>query len=184
MKGVVFTEFLEMVEENISIDVAEEILASCELPSGGIYTSVGTYDYSEMLQLVMKLSSLTGADVPQLVQAFGRHLFGRFKQLYPELFGRIDSAFEFLSIVDNQIHVEVRKLYPDAELPRFETTRLGEDVLEMVYRSDRPFADLAEGLIAGCLQYFGETVEIRREVRSDATRFVLTRKAGVLACST
>ena len=184
MKGVVFTEFLEMVEEKISIDVAEEILASSELPSGGIYTSDGTYDHRGLLQLVMKLSSVTGAAVSHLEKGFGKHLFDRFTQAYPEFFGRIHSAFDLLLVLENQIHVEVRKLYPDAELPRFETTRLSEDVLEMVYRSDRPFADLAEGLITGCAAHFGETIEIHKEVRSDATRFVLTRKVWELACST
>lgn len=29
-------------------------------------------------------------------------------------------AFQFLKNIENYIHVEVRKLYPDAELPTFE----------------------------------------------------------------
>jgi hypothetical protein len=37
----------------------------------------------------------------------------------------IDDALDFLERVDKVIHVEVLKLYPDAMLPRFDTTRDG-----------------------------------------------------------
>ena len=49
MKGVVFTEFIEMVENEFSPDLADTIITEAGLPSGGIYTSVGTYRHEEML---------------------------------------------------------------------------------------------------------------------------------------
>ena len=33
----------------------------------------------------------------------------------------------------------------------------------MLYRSQHPFADLAEGLIRGCVEHFGEPIKVRRE---------------------
>ena len=47
MKGVVFTEFIEMVEDKFSADIADQIIEEADLPSGGVYTSVGTYDHAE-----------------------------------------------------------------------------------------------------------------------------------------
>jgi Haem-NO-binding len=44
MKGMVFTEFLELVERSWGEELVDELIESCELASGGAYTSVGTYD--------------------------------------------------------------------------------------------------------------------------------------------
>ena len=80
----------------------------------------------------------------------------------PAFFSGVDSAFTFLASIDGHIHVEVRKLYPDAELPRFECRMLGPSQMEMIYTSSRPFADLAEGLIVGCAKHFGQPMTIER----------------------
>ncbi len=53
MKGIVFTEFLEMVEEKFSPELADRIVEEAELPSGGVYTTVGTYNHGEMIKLVI-----------------------------------------------------------------------------------------------------------------------------------
>jgi hypothetical protein len=186
MKGIVYTEFLEMVETKFSIELAEQMIEGCQLPSGGSYTAVGTYDHRELLQLVGQLSQLTGIQVPKLVQAFGQHLFGRFSVAYPHLFEGIDGTLDFLQRVDGYIHVEVRKLYPDAQLPRFDTRLTGPNKLELIYHSQLPFGDLAEGLIRGCAAHFGEEIEILRQACSEneggGTRFMLTCRAQVPQC--
>lgn len=162
MKGIVFTEFLEMVEEVFSWQTAEAILEECELASGGVYTAVGTYDHHEMLALVGALARQTGLAAPDLVQAFGRRLFARFVVLYPHFFEGVGGTHEFLSRVESVIHDEVRKLYPDAQLPKIECRVCGPGRMEVTYRSSRPFAELAEGLIRGCAEHFGEEIELSR----------------------
>lgn len=163
MKGVVFREFIDMVESSFSPEIADKIIESSDLPSGGAYTSVGTYDHHEIIQLVSHLGERTGIAVPDLLRAFGNHLLGRFAALYPSHFVCRNSTFEFLAILDNKIHVEVKKLYPDAELPVFDHSSPDPNVMAFVYHSKRPFADLAEGLIQGCIAYFNENIEIQRE---------------------
>lgn len=49
MKGMIFTEFLEMVEEKFSMEMVDQILSESDLPSGGIYTSVGNYPHTEIV---------------------------------------------------------------------------------------------------------------------------------------
>jgi hypothetical protein len=163
MKGVVFTEFLEMVEDRFSPEIADHIIVASDLPSGGAYTSIGTYDHTEMVQLVTQLSAATGTPVPVLVHTFGKYLFGRFFVLYPQLFGDVDSAYSLLEKVDSYIHAEVLKLYPDAELPRFDCITSEPGRLTMIYRSTRGLADFAAGLIEGCIEHFGETIDVQRE---------------------
>lgn len=180
MKGIVFTEFIEMVEAKFGYEVVDEILSDPELPSGGAYTAIGTYSHHEMIVLVMALSKKTNTPLPALLYAFGRHLFHTFVKAYGQFFEHTSDAFSFLESIENHIHVEVKKLYPDAELPRFSTKRLDDKTLEMVYQSERSMGDLAEGLIAACLDHFNEKATIKREAMADGgkkERFLIVRQS-------
>lgn len=181
MKGMVFTEFLEMVEQQWSADLVDDLIDGCDLPSKGIYTAVGTYDHREIVQLVQALSARTAIAVPDLVQAFGGYLFGRFVVLYPQFFAAARTAFDLLASLDRYVHREVVKLYPDAEVPRFDTTRIDARTLEMIYRSPRGMEDLAEGLIRAAIAHYGEPLSLAREPMNDVAgpgvRFTLRHAA-------
>jgi hypothetical protein len=180
VKGVVFTEFVEMVENQFSPELADTIITEADLPSGGIYTSVGTYAHEEFLLLVARLAEHTGTAPPDLQRRFGQYLFRRFLENHPQYFDGMDSAFDFLKKVEDHIHVEVRKLYPDAELPSFYYESPRPDCLYLTYQSSRPFASLAEGLIRGCIEHFGESIEVKikdlSKGQGNAARFLLIRK--------
>ena len=178
MKGMIFTEFLEMVEDSFGWEMAENIIEDAKLPNDGAYTAVGTYDHAELVRLVVALSKRSEVSVPDLMRIFGRHAFGRFVVGFPFMFEGVSDPLAFLDSVENHIHVEVRKLYPAAELPTFNTSYLNDDCLTMEYRSERPFADFAEGLIQGCIQHFGQEIKLERSAESDhgrAATFTLTR---------
>ncbi|HEU4851002.1 MAG TPA: heme NO-binding domain-containing protein [Telluria sp.] len=162
MKGVVFTEFMEMVESRMGLDMLDRIITEAELPNDGAYTAVGTYDHAELVRLVAALSNATGMSTPELVYMFGEQLFERFSINYSYFFDGADDAFEFLSRIDGVIHVEVRKLYPDAELPTLLCERPAANAMTLTYISPRGFGDLAAGLIAGCIKHFGESVRMAR----------------------
>jgi len=180
MKGLVFTEFLEMVDHRYSADVVDKILEGSDLQSGGIYTSVGTYNHVEMINLLTELGKHTDLSAKQHLCDFGEYLFGRFAALYPEFFNVTTNALAFLSKVDDYIHVEIRKLYPDAELPDFDCESPRSGSLQMIYRSNRPFASLAEGLIRGCIAHYGQSVDVQIEDLSEgkgtSARFLLTEQ--------
>lgn len=180
MKGMVFTEFIEFTEEHYGLAAADDMIDGSDLPSGGAYIAVGTYDHRELLQMVQRLSEVSGTPIPELLRSFGKHLLDRFVCGFPVFFQQ-PSVFEFLMQVDDTIHVEVRKLYPDAELPVFVCEQPTPQQLVMVYQSHRGLADLAEGLIEGAIAHFGERVEVERAdlVASgpQQTRFTLTRLA-------
>lgn len=181
MKGVVFTQFLEMVENVFSEEMADKIIEASDLPSGGVYTSLGTYDHHEILQMVTHLSEETGIPISVLVSTFGGHLFDHFFETFPKSIVGAEDVFSLLRGVDNYIHVEVRKLYPDAELPRFDHEMPTPEQLILVYNSRRPMAMLAKGLIERCITHFGEEISVEMEDLSDgvgtSARFVLTRNS-------
>ncbi|MGG7519628.1 heme NO-binding domain-containing protein [Allorhizobium undicola] len=160
MKGIVFTEFLQFVGDMWNEDLADDLIEASDLPSGGAYTSVGTYDHAEMVRLVSELSARTERSPQDLLFCFGQHLAGRFATLFPAFFAGAGGLFDFLESVDNHIHVEVLKLYPDAELPRFTTLERTGDVLTLRYTSARHMEDLAVGLIHGAAAHFGKPVSV------------------------
>ena len=185
MKGVVFTEFLQLVEQEFGYEVVDQIIQDSDLPNDGAYTAVGTYDHNELLGLVTNLSQSVSIPVPDLVKTFGSFLFARLAEGYPSLLDQATNSYQLLTNLHSYIHVEVRKLYPDAELPDFEHSVRDENQLEMIYRSTRPFADLAEGLISACTAFYGEDVALVRQDLDghDGTsaKFQLTYKNGIPA---
>ncbi|MEL6650826.1 MAG: heme NO-binding domain-containing protein, partial [Bacteroidota bacterium] len=100
MKGIVFTEFLEMVEDSFGFETADNIVSQADLASGGVYTAVGTYPSLEMVSLVSELSSETEISISDLLKAFGRHLFGRFVAAYGHFFGGVTDSFTFLGSIE------------------------------------------------------------------------------------
>jgi hypothetical protein len=53
-------------------------------------------------------------------------------------------------------------LYPGAWFPQFDVDRPSPRRLELVYWSALPLADLAEGLVRGCVAHFGDAVRVTR----------------------
>ncbi|MEH0157476.1 heme NO-binding domain-containing protein [Limibacter armeniacum] len=179
MKGIVFTQLLEMVEEQFGYDIADKVILDSELPNDGIYTAVGTYPHEELMTILERLQERTDISIPQLMYEYGKHLFGVFTSMYSHFIKDVDDLFEFLQQIDGHIHKEVLKLYPDAELPKFryELTDEGNTLL-MYYSSQRKMADFAEGLLMGAITYFGEKVMVNRENLDDGTnvKFVIQKQ--------
>lgn len=179
MKGMVFTHFLDMVEDRFSLDMVDAIIERAQLPHGGAYTAVGNYSHEEMVALVVALSAETGTPVNELLRLYGRHLFSELSQAFPHFMIGSRDSFAFLAGLDGHIHVEVHKLYPDAELPRFTFQVLGRDRVEMIYRSSRHLETLAIGLMEGCFEHFRERVQIECEpLENGDVRFILTRETA------
>ena len=178
MKGIVFTEFLEMVEKEFDYDMVDAIIEDSELESNGIYTAVGTYAFDEMVQLITNLSKRTKVEVPVLMKSYGKYLFDTFEKNYLSFFEKETDAFNFLESIENYIHVEVKKLYPDAELPTFDSSRIGDKTLELIYKSERKMSDFAEGLIIKTLVYYDTKATIEKEfIEEDGSvvKFLITK---------
>jgi hypothetical protein len=178
MKGIVFTEFFEMVEQKYGYQMVDGLIASTSLPSNGIYTSVGTYNHTEIVDLLVSLNKKTNEPLPMLLREFGKYLFNTFSKTYGYVINGAPDAFSLLSSIHNHIHLEVQKLYPDAELPHFKIERIDEKTLIMHYTSIRKMSDLAHGLIEGCLTHYGEKATITQQATNDdgsQTQFLIIK---------
>lgn len=163
MKGIVFNEFIEFVESAQGIIAVDAMISAANPTSGGAYTAAGYYDFQELVSMVVALSARCGTPVPDLVRGFGEYLFGKLVAQRSELLRAMPDVYTFLESIEGQIHVEVRRIYPDADLPKLETERRSDGSLLLRYRSRRHLADLAEGMIAGCIAHYGGKHKVSRQ---------------------
>lgn len=176
MKGIVFTEFLELVEDKFGLEMVDRIIENADLPSNGVYTAVGTYSFAEMLQLLQNLSSYTNISTDDLLQVYAEHFFSVIEKSYSGLLATYKDPIEMLSSIENHIHVEVMKIYPEAELPTFVIEEKGEDHLKMVYKSSRAMYRFGLGLMNKTFEHFNAKANIEFEkIKEDGTevRFII-----------
>lgn len=170
MKGIVFSEFLGLVEDKFGLEMVDKIISQSELKSGGAYTAVGTYDFSEMLQLLKNLSGNTGLSVNDLLLTYGEHFFQILKRDYSGMLASYKDPIDMLSSIENHIHIEVRKIYPDAELPTFEVLEKSKKKLVMLYKSSRAMHHFGLGLMNKTFEYFNSSASIILEkIKEDGT---------------
>lgn len=169
MRGIIFVELVSFLDHAGGPLFAERVLEEARLPHGGAYTRVSRYPWEEAIAMVTIASKLTGIPAATLSEDFGSWLFDRFQVLYPEILGRYSVAEDLLRHVNDHIHEEVRLLNPGAVPPRVETHSHGTDLV-VEYRSHRPFAHIAYGLVRGCMRHFGDTRTIEWAERDPAGR--------------
>lgn len=166
MKGLLFTQLFDMVEQEYSYQFVDTLLLTTDLPSGGIYTPAGTYPSYEMSRLLANLSERTNRTKTELLQNYGRFMFNVFVVNYRHFIHSASDAFSFLSSVD-AIHMEFRKLHPDAEVPTISVYNLDEESFQLVYRSQQAMADMVYGIIDSTLLYFNENAVITQQFIGD-----------------
>lgn len=129
---------------------------------------VGNYPCKELMALVAGFSKHSGIPGAELQRLFGDWMMQSFGRNFPQFLAGRQGSFGMLEAIEGDIHVEVRKLYRDADLPTFDTRRPEPDVLEMTYTSPRPLTDFRQGLIESCTERFGEAAKITRANRDTA----------------
>jgi len=170
MKGIVFTEFLDLVEDKFGLEMVDQIIEQSKLESNGVYTAVGTYKFSEMLQMLNNLSNNTGMSIDNLLLVYAEHFFSVLETNYPGLLNTYKDPIEMLASIEDHIHVEVRKIYPDAELPTFEVITKTQNSLTMLYKSSRAMHHFGLGLMNKTFEYFNATATITLEkIKADGT---------------
>jgi hypothetical protein len=70
------------------------------------------------------------------------------------------TSFQFIKLVEDYIHIEVKKLYPEANPPKFEFISETETELVFDYLSARCMSPVCLGLIEGCAAHFNESLKV------------------------
>lgn len=158
MKGIIFRLLEQVVTRAHGDETWEKLLEATGL--SGEFTTLGNYPDEQLRALVDAAAEATGEPTEVVIRWFGREAMPVLANLYPEFFQPHHSLATFLPTLNDVIHAEVRKLYPDAVVPEFDFTRPDPHSIRLVYRSPRKLCALAEGFIEGAATLLGETVTI------------------------
>ena len=158
MKGVVFNLLEETIQQAYGEKTWDDLLEATQLD--GAYTSLGTYPDDDLVKLVTAASRALQTPPDTIIRWFGRNALPLLSKNYPEFFTPHKSAHSFLLTLNSVIHPEVRKLYPGADVPVFDYDLSSEEALVIGYVSARKLCALAEGLIEGAADYYGEEVAV------------------------
>ncbi len=158
MLGIVFTELLDHIEDEGSLDLVDAVLAQADVE--GAYTAVGHYPDAELDRILTAYAQVTGRDVHDVHRTTGQRLFDRFMRHHPYLVGRYATALDLLQNLETHVHEEVRKLYPDSRPPTFHTLVRDDGVIELTYTSHRHLHAFAHGLLEGCFTHYGLGVDV------------------------
>ena len=158
MKGIIFNLAQEVVTGSYGEDTWDSLLDRTGLE--GSYTSLGNYPDSELMALVGAAADALGRPAEDVVRELGVGAIPLLAARYPGFFDGHASTYPFVLTLNDIIHAEVRKLYPDADLPTFEFERTGDDALVLIYRSERRLCALAEGFLLGAAAHYGERAVI------------------------
>lgn len=162
MKGVVFNVVEEVVTDEFSSDLWDDVIEHADVE--GAYTSLGSYPDSELLRIVGAISEIGGVATRDVLRLAGRRGFRHLAGRHLELVDPYDNWRDLLSALDTIIHPEVQKTYPDTDVPRFDAfpdTPPGTGML-LHYRSARQLCALAEGLILGTGDWFSVELQIEQ----------------------
>ncbi len=160
MKGIVFNLLESFVVDNFDDETWDNIFLSTELESTEPFIAPSTYEDQDLLNLVGTATQKLNIESSDLLRSFGRYCFSRLVGKYPVYVKDITSPIVFINIVDEVIHVEVKKLMPEAYLPKLSVKQTAENTLEIKYESKRMLCPLMEGLVLGCSDFFKHSAQI------------------------
>lgn len=158
MKGIIFNVAEKAVVELLGEEAWEDLLDDAGVT--GDYTALGTYPDDELIALVVAAAERTGNDPADVQRLVGRHALPHLVASIEEFVDRDVHVFDFLSSIHSIIHVEVKKLDPNATPPDVEPTRISDEELHLTYRSERGLSPLAAGLILGAGDLFETPVTV------------------------
>jgi len=174
MKGVIFNVVEEVIGDLFDADTWDDLLDGAEVD--GAYTALGDYADTELLAIVSAACRATGLSAEEVLRTVGHHALPKLASRVPQSLVDAPDALSFIRKVNDIIHPEVLKIYPDSIPPAFEfEDRDGGLVVR--YRSARNLPALAEGLLSGVsLLFEDEDVTVTALEPSDNAepRFLVT----------
>lgn len=160
MKGVVFHLLESTVTRMHGEDFWDEVLEQAGVE--GAYTTIGTYPDEELLALTRVVADRLGVTSNEVTRRFAVDAAATFAERFADFFRPHKTTRGLLLALNDIIHPEVRKLYPEARTPHFNFEPAPDGRLLMHYHSHRQMCAFAEGLIIGSAPHFGERATVEQ----------------------
>ena len=174
MKGIIFTNFTDFISDSFGLVAWQNILDDTALDEDGCYVGTMTYPDNEFMALFVSACTHCQRDPVEMQLEFGRWLFPILLAKSPAEVKLIDNLKEFLFSIDTVIHVEVKKLDPEAQTPSLHCTQIDANTICLDYLSSRGMGYLAQGLIEGAATHFKETTQVEVTPSDSPEKFKIT----------
>lgn len=159
MKGIIFNIAEQFISTKYGDETLENILEDCKLITTDPFVGPGTYPDSDLIEIVRIASAKVELNPEEFLKRLGHFTFGKLAERHPYFVSNYKHPKQFLLTVDNVIHVEVKKLYNETQLPTFQYSEPSEKELVITYYSKRKMYTLMEGLISGVADHFNIAIE-------------------------
>jgi predicted hydrocarbon binding protein len=162
MKGIIFNLLEQFITERFGDEMYEKILSECNLKTEEPFVGPGSYPEEDLMALVDKVVEKMGVPLPEALRAFGRFCLPKLAERFPEFLTPHKHPKAFLKTIDSVVHLEVKKLYSDAEPPSFAYDDPSPERLIIRYRSKRRLCQFMEGLIEGVADYYRSPIKYKQ----------------------
>ncbi|PKQ63882.1 hypothetical protein BZG02_07655 [Labilibaculum filiforme] len=172
MKGIFFTEFLEMIEKDYGLSLAEKIISDLGVGNNGVYEAIADYPYNQFVEMCDLLSFELRISVSDVVKNFGEYLFSRLVILFRPSFAGNSNIFDFLGKMDEFMHGKIQENFMQVDIPHFRAIKINDSTFQMSFQTEKILVDLAIGLFMGCQRFFNEELTLSTECISEKNKLV------------
>ena len=163
MLGKIITSFIDMLHRDHDEIYVESIVSSSKLSNDGAFTDFAIYDDSNLSRLIATYSAEANKSIDSIWLNFGQYSFKTLFEQHSHITKNYHDLLSVMSHLDSKIHPALNLLYSEISFPRFTVLDSSDHEITLAYESERNLVDFAEGLIAGCAEYFAQSVTIKRQ---------------------
>jgi hypothetical protein len=117
--------------------------------------------------------------INHLLLVFGKPFFSVIEKTCPNLLVSFKNSIEMLLFMENHIHLELKKIYSNLDVPTFITENKEVNMLTMLYKFSIAMRQFGLGVMNKALNHFNATATIElQKVKQDQTevRFIIQKK--------
>jgi|GEM_PF-110067 len=160
MHGIIFTALKEFVVDTYNKATWDRICNEAGV-SGKQYLPLSAYPDEDLIALVDAAVTVSGLEQSDLLRAFGRSIVPRLVDMYGIYIDESWTGLELIENVEGTIHEALRRGDSlEYDPPAITATRVDDDVVVVRYGSARGLCDVAEGLIDGIGDHYGESFDV------------------------
>lgn len=162
MKGHIFNLLEKFIVETAGELAYEQIYDRCEFKSNGIFIRSGNYPDADLYTIVGQTCEQLEMPIDEAMFAFGHWIFPSLLSIAPGETARYKHPKTLLMNLDDIHQIELKKIWPDAEPPSFQTEDTGSDTMTMTYDSPRELYPLVDGVLTSLSEYYGVKIDFQK----------------------
>lgn len=164
MKGHIFNLLEQFIIEQAGDEAFEDILDACQFITTEPFIRSGTYPDEDLIELVNQTCKQLNLSPKDAHFGFGKWIFPHLTKIAPPEITTFKHPKELFLQLDHIHRVELKKIWPDAEPPRFQCIDTGANTVTMMYDSKREMTDLVEGVIESVSTNYQTPIKFEKKV--------------------